>query len=449
MKRNRNSSTWLQIVLTTLVLSCGSDSSDPDTISRGKLSPPLKLVTVTGSNQIELRWSAQNFESELAGYQVFMASDSTLAAIAANTDALPGYPSRDYTEVSNLSDASVPRCEDNNAFFALFGIEVSSDSSCSDSLFGSDDDAEEESSLVGSKTAGLVPLGTTLLQEEETASITDAKLTCYDPAAPTSSLGSETVSLVKADTEYQDGEGIQRCLIKEDAAGTALANGTSYVFIVVAVLGTDSDEISWTSNLVEDTPAPVVFSESISLDGDTNAEFVTISLPADLSTGSVSAADAAACSNAANTDACKLNGTNTTAASNALVIARDSNSSTYKQRHFISTLQSASSDATRIGILYRGPLTFDPVAGSDTVSIRTPGDEAISSSGTVYTTNGKTIPFYDNSVFDIVYTTGGSSYYGKVIIDNISYASAEVSSTSTFTVTIVMQTKPDTLHYFQ
>ena len=69
--------------VSSLMIGCGGDSSSPDTLTRDKLSPPLNLVTVTGDQSIELRWSGQNFEDELQGYDVFMVEDSSLAAIAA------------------------------------------------------------------------------------------------------------------------------------------------------------------------------------------------------------------------------------------------------------------------------------------------------------------------------------------------------------------------------
>ena len=432
----RNISHTVQPVVAAFCLAalfgCGSSTDDPDTISRSKLSPPLKLLSVTGSGQIELRWSAQNFESELRGYDVFMVADTTLSAIAANTNALPSYPRLSYTE-STLADASIPRCEDNNEFFKLFGILAPSEEDCDDSLFGSDEEDESTNSLQG-PSFGLTPTGVTLLQDDELDSVVDAKLSCFDPDSPTTELGSALVSLPKGTGEYNDGQGIQRCLIKQDRNGNALQNGTTYVFLVVAVLGDDADEISWSSNLIEDTPAPVLLSETLTIESD---KYITLALPADISTGSATVGAAADCP--AN-NLCKLNGTNSTTAAATLAIARDSNSNSYPQRLFLS-----SSASSGVAILYRGPITFDPLNAA-AIATRVPGDSAVASSGSVYTSNGLTIPFYDNSVFDIAYTVGTSTYYGKLIIDNISYVSDKDSAAS-FSATIVMQPKAGSLHY--
>ncbi len=48
-----------------------SSSSDPKTVNRSELNPPMGLTTVTGDKKIQLRWSAANAEDDFKGYHVF------------------------------------------------------------------------------------------------------------------------------------------------------------------------------------------------------------------------------------------------------------------------------------------------------------------------------------------------------------------------------------------
>ncbi|MFW7379266.1 MAG: hypothetical protein ACOH5I_10695 [Oligoflexus sp.] len=432
----------LALGLGSLLLSCGGDSDSPDTLARDKLSPPLNLVTVTGDQSVELRWSAQNFESELQGYNVYVIENKTLEEVAAlGTEGFPQFPELDAAGAS-LKNSSIPRCQENNAFFSLLGITVESEESCTSggSIFGFR--SQDQLASVNGKMLA----ATTVLQEEEKVSVRQAKLTCYDPSveenpedAEANVLGNDNVSLPKGSGEFQDGQGIQRCLIKKTLNGEALQNGVSYTFVVFAVLGSDFSEISWSSNLVEDTPAKPVFEATVEVPA---SQYRTLTLGGDPIDTTAILADAVACN--AETF-CLVSGRNTVAsgAENAIYIARDTGG--YPQRLFLSV-----STESKLNLLYRGPITLDPIVGSDVISSRVPEDEAISATagGTSYL-NGATIAIYDNSVIDVAYRVDAeTTHYGKLVIDQISYADDSASGIASFKLTVILQSKANSTHYF-
>ncbi|SMF25662.1 hypothetical protein [Pseudobacteriovorax antillogorgiicola] len=477
-----------------LSLSCDGDGTNPDTSTRDKLTPPIALTTVTGDSQIELRWYAQNFESELQGYDVFMVSNKSVAQLAAEETSRPGYPTADYSVEATLRKASVPRCSDNNGFFSAFGITVNSDESCDSGLF-------------------LTSQTPTNLQDSSTQSIVNAKVACYDPDSSTSEIGDDNLSLTKSTSEYQDGEGIQRCLIKD------LSNGTTYTFIVVAVLGESYDEISWTSNLADDTPAPSLYSQDTTFGAD-QARTLTF----DTTAFSVTVSDAATCTNG-----CSITATNTSATANQIVVTRDTGT-LYPQRILVSTAQSQN-----VSILDRGPLTYDPTQGvtltfnsdlvesnvvtlsvngttldtvtfdtdvsttlssiastledsslisnassddTDTITItfaesdvavtasvsegasqptttvaplinaRIAGDSAIDNSASAYFTPGTVIAVYENTVVDFVIAADSTtSYYGKLVFGTFDYT-GDANSDLTIPLTVIMQSSAGNTNYF-
>ncbi len=397
-----------------LILQSCADGSDPDTLTRDELSPPLNLVTVTGSEAVELRWNAQNFEDELQGYHVFMLADKSIAQIVAD-GTLPEYPAKEYT-AELLRQASIPRCKENNSFYALFGVEAGSDESCESSLLLQDDtDTEDEKS-----------------------SILAAKQTCYDPENPETNLGNDNISVLKvAGSEYSDGEGIQRCLIK------GLTNGSNYTFFVVAVLGDDFDEISWSSNLVDDTPAPALHDADITIPTQ-NYLSVTISLVSAPSATVSAAANCPYTSNDANNFCSILRSNNeATDADNRIYIARDNFSDAYPQRLALST-----SSNGNIQLIGRGPMTIDPLLGADTIASRIPGDAAITWAEGVYYDKGTVLGVYENSVFDFVLTNGGSNYYGKLILHSYNYASTtDKSSDLTVKLSVIFQPAAENTNY--
>ena len=393
-----------------------ADGSDPDTIQRDELSPPLNLLTVTGDQRVELRWNAQNFEDELQGYHVYMIEGSSIADIAAG-DAVPKFPSNTY-DAAELREASVPRCEENNSFFELFGITKGSDESCEGGLFAQSAEAAAD-------------------EEAEAGTPQTAKVDCYDPAAPDSLLSTASISLpADSNADYRDGEGVQRCLVK------GLTNGTNYTFMVVAVLGSDFDEISWTSNLTDDTPASEKLNQDL-----TFAEQQIIRIKIDPANElAVTAPSPVACSLAPATEnGCTLINANKVVGSEYEIFLARSLSGDHGQRLLISTSDSASSKIRMIG---RGPMTLDPLLGPEVIAARIPSDSAVGVQANYYAP-GTVVAIYENQVYDFVVENGaGALNFGKIILGNFNYGSATAKNTDlTVNVRIVVQTTTGNTNY--
>ena len=401
-------------ILIVMIQGLGCEnSSDPDTVNRAELSPPLNLTTVTGDTTVELRWFAQNFEEELSGYHVFIAADQTVATLSSS--APPAYPPS-----VDIAQGSVPRCEDNNAFFKVFGLNVESTSTCGGGIL----------SLTEKKPR-------LRLVDDDKNSILDALKICYDPTDPEAALGIEKqVSLAKGTSAFNNGQGIQRCLIK------GLENGRTYLFLVVAVLGEDYDEISWSSNVAEDTPAKLVYTGELDL-----AEATFNRIVFDGSTaagGAVLDSSNTNCSVSSGT-LCKLGGTNAQGGpgdATAVFFGRDDSSNSHPQRVFVSTSNSGTMQLT-----FRGPLTTDPLNPA-VIATSVPGDAALESSVGVYSAAGSVFPVYENGVFDLTLTLDSIRHYGKIIIDSMTYATTtDARSNVKFKVTVLVQPKPDMTHY--
>ncbi|NRA65936.1 MAG: hypothetical protein HRU19_15720 [Pseudobacteriovorax sp.] len=390
-----------------LGLSC-ADGADPDIAERDDLSPPLNLTTVTGSESIELRWNAQNFEDELQGYHVYMIEGKSIANIAADSANLPQYPQDSYNQEATLREASIPRCEDNNSFFGLFGITANTSESCGGGLF--------------------VTQATEDTDDGEGTPIT-AKQVCYDPAAPDTNLGNENISVAKdASSEFKDGEGIQRCLIK------GLTNGTDYTFLVVAVLGSDFDEISWSSNLADDTPAPVLLSQDVAY---VTSQYQAITL--DPVNFTATLGTSTPCPASSLCDVTKAN--SLTDVPYNIYVARD-DGALFPQRLLVSTAATS-----RIKLLGRGPMTTDPLQAAGTISTRIPGDQAVAD-GDSYYDSGTVVAVYENSVFDFQITdTNGVARFGKIILHGFSYASTSTDANVTVKTEVVMQTAANNVNY--
>lgn len=407
------------ILSSIMMASACDDVGDPDTTARDELSPPLGLTTVTGNEQIELRWDAQNFESELQGYNVFMISNKSIEEIAADSTILPQYPelASGYASANVLRQASIPRCSSNNDFFTAFGITQTTDVSCTDS----------SSIFLNSPTINLQDTN------EEQAAFSSAKQACFDPDNESSELGNTNLSLAKGSGSFQDGNGTQRCLIK------GLTNGTNYTFIVVAVLGDDFDQISWTSNLADDTPAPSLYNQSVTLTSDF---FRTVTIAENNGSLTATVSDEASCPTGTGSQ-CLITTTNTqTSNNNSIYISRDLSSS-YPQRVLVST-----ETAGNIQILERGPLTYDQDTQTNTSSI--PGDMAADSSSAPYLDKGFIFPVYEQTVIDFVYTPSGSSsnYYGKLVFGDYSYANDSNEGVLTVPVTVIAQPTAGNRNYF-
>lgn len=402
------------LILTGFLAFGCSDSDDPSAESQEDLSPPLNLRTVTGDGKVELRWDAVNFEEDLVGYHVFISGvDKRIGDLSA-----PVAP----TGVDIGAKHTVPYCTENAGFFKEFGITAEPGSACDlDSSF-------------------------TLLQDDAAADadadgvgVGAAKVTCYDPAAPDTAWGDENISLPKSATNT--GVGVQTCLIKTDQNGDALVNGKSYSFFVVAVVGESFDGISWTSNVVDDTPAKaVVDNEGLQLAAKKYVvvTFDTTALDTAITLANLTVSDCPAAGSTA--QVCGVSGTNAQA-TDGIYIARDNTSASYPQRIFVST-----STAGNIELIYRGDQLMDPKF-PDAITTRIPGDEAMAA-GTYYMAKGSQLSVRDRMVYDFVITVGAAKHYGKIAFGDVSYAS-DASSIATIPTTIVVQTKPDTTHYMK
>ena len=401
------------LFLSALLVACG-DASDPDTINPEELAPPLRLQTVTGDGSVELRWQGNNFEEDLVGYHVFI-SDADVDVTALKASYAPVSP----TGIDIANNATVPYCTENATFFTAFGITQEPSTACDDA----------------SSTGATLSLA-------EGVGVVDAKVDCYDPDEATTSLaGTEPgVSLKKSTGDYADGIGIQRCLIKTDRAGTALQNGKSYSFFVVAVVGDEADGISWTSNVVSDTPAPAVVDNT------------TYTLPAakyksfSFNTSSLGAAPTVSadtsCGTASQTAAiCGVFGTNTSTTA-GLYLARDNSATGYDQRIFLSVPQNGS-----IELLYKTANMTDSVKTGATA--RLPGDMA-SSETTLYAADGKGVRVASRQIYDFRINVSSTYYYGKIAIGDISYKTAtDKASDASIPVTIVVQSKANSYDYLR
>ena len=104
---------------------------------------------------------------------------------------------------------------------------------------------------------------------------------------------------------------------------------------------------------------------------------------------------------------------------------------TFKQRLYISSPQSG---VTKLQP--RGPQTFDPL--TSTKVTRIPGDRA--ADVTTFPDAGTKYIVYNNQVFDFAVTQNSKTYYGKVVIGDVTYADqTNESSRATLKVSVIFQ----------
>jgi hypothetical protein len=400
--------------MTLVMNACGGSTSNPATVSKADLNPPKELMTVTQDGSVELRWSPFNAEDEFQGFQVFGAATSLETLYT-----LVKYPVK-LSSAADLLNASIPQCEDNSAFFEAFGFEKNEED-C--------EDGEAEQEAAKSTT------GTSLLEEDPDDLPPANRLACVgDDAKYTNTNVSVKI----------EGYALERqsCKVTEvwsvaDKKKVAMANGTVYVFFVVAVKGDEFDEMSWSSNLTEDAPSFTAFSGSIELkhsgdtsgisDAVTDTQYVRFAVDG---AKTIEKPTAAACLE----DVCKLTGTNdqTTA---GIYIGRDYGSRS--QRLLISTPSSG-----KIELQPVGRATYGGDVG------RLPGDEATTS---YPTSKGAKFEVLGDQTFDLKITNADASiHYGKLYVTDVTYASAtSTKSAATANVTIVIQPKTGSTYYAQ
>lgn len=381
-------------------LAC-DDSNDPSVLDQSSLAPPTGLVTVTGTNdgEIELRWQGANFEDGFVGYHVFQATADIDTLKTASNPLSP-------LGVDITKNVGLPRCAANNSFFAAFGVTAGTESQCSD--------IDVDAPVAADTDVG----------------VQKAKVLCYSPSDGSALGTADTTSLDKTSASDADGTGIQRCLVK------GLTTGTTYSFLVVAVAGSSFEEISWTSNVVEDTPATKVFSGSVTIPAGKYATITFDSSAAAVAPTVTHGSSALTCS----ATICGLAGSNS-GTTPTIYLARDSESSSYPQRVFASA-----GSGSALELAFRGPRTLDPVQGEATVATSIPGDQALAADSGGYG-KGQKVPVYDNMVFDIEYTVSGAVHFGKLVIGNLEYPNNDKSADVSFTATILMQSQANQVHY--
>ena len=387
-------------------------TSDPATASRDDLNPPNSLITVTGNNQVELRFNVGNAEGEeFKGYHVF-AIKKTLSELPA-----PTYPAG--MTVAKLATTSVPKCAGNSDLFVAFKFPA-------DTRDCEGDTATDEGAEAGGTDAAMG------MADEAAA---DGAAT--DEDAPLTNMvicdGNTDTTISLPATSPQLGQ--MSCVVTKDSEGNALVNGETYTFFVVAVLGEDKSNISWSSNFVEDTPAVPMLDKADWVVKANKSYFISAEK---LGTFATALVDADIVESACSADICSIASAGNAQTADGIYIGR-LGSGSYPQRIFLSTPATSS-----IKIELRGNQTIDPKDGSFQSSI--PGDQAIES--TTYAA-GSLNAIYGPVVYDIMMTVDGATHYGKLVFGQAALATPTDGATDiTLPLTIIMQSDPDNVHYF-
>ncbi len=403
-----------------LAAACGDKASDPGTESKSDLNPPGTLWTVTQDGGVELRWTAGNVEEDLNGYYVFAVDATKVSAAGAILAAVkPTYPAG-----ANLALSGVPRCLDNTKFFEAFGF-TATDKECED----------DTAPAAGAATAGAtLQGGSNLVQDPAPAEGDEVEI--LKGFAKCEAGSSADISLTAVAPVVKT----QKCLIKKlgDAAATPLANGKTYAFIVMAARD-DRSKVSWTSNIIFDTPsADGLPADSTVVIGVGQVATVDLSTVA-TGKGTLSAAADCGASGAALSPCDRISISNTVAAAGAKVFlsrAAATGGGDYKQRLYVSGSETGS-----VKIQPRGPQTWDPM--NKATANRIPGDEAAST----YPAPGTKYVVYNNQVFDVEITATGGIYYGKLIVNDVTYADTAPTSAATLDVALVLQPEAGVRHY--
>jgi len=418
MKTKTTFSVFFAILAAT---ACSKTSSDPDTNDRSEFNPPGKLQTITMDEKLVLTWVGANAEDDFQGYHVF-------GRKGAITDLADKYSFPTAT-IDFANGESIPRCEDNTAFFEYFGFPAT-DTSCDTS----EEEATDEATLTTAKKS--------FLMAEDEAEAIDFNLKCTGTGQV---VADGSLSLAATDGKqigrvYCD---IEQVYDPDAGEFVDLVNGDTYTFFVVAVKGSDKDEISWISNVAEDTPAVTMYSDVIelttSLPGTSAAQYVNFAL--DVTAKTATASSPTACTSS--DGMCHLTATQNNALG-GIYIGRDTVSDVYAQRILIST-----STLGKVQIRPRGANTMLNYTGDEDELIPyKPGDQAIATATSDYPAKGVKFAVYGNQVFDFVYIDGDTKHYGKVVVTDLSYGGATKHATAELAVTIVMQPDLDNVHYF-
>ncbi len=380
-----------------------SSSSDPETTQRDDLNPPSNLVTVTGDGKIELRWNAANAEDDFKGYHVFIAK-SSIADLGT-----PGYPKILTADLTK--GAQIPRCKDNSAIFEKFGFKATT----------VDCEGDTETGLLAKAGLGLAEEGETV--EETITNIAVCEGTAADSGL---SLAATSPTLTK-----------QKCVVTKDSKGNALENGATYAIFVAAVRGEKKNKLSWTSNFVQDTPAKALFNNTLTIEGGKYYRFDDANLAGSTQEAYAAAPTGDVCPS---NSFCTVNKQNAASNEAGIYVGR-SGSGWFRQRAFLSVPKDGN-----IKIQLRGPqIAWE----NDALKTGVEGDHALGSSDN-YVTDGTLFPIYGEEVFDIEVTSGGSKYYGKIVVGRLSMEDAtDDLSDLKIPLTIIMQPQAGSTDYLQ
>ena len=403
-----------------IFLSCGDSDSNPLTQSKSDLNPPTNLHSLNGAENIELRFNGSNTESDFQGYYVFGTKTPW-----SELQSLIKYPSNAATDADGnarewYQSVGIPRCTDNDAFFAKFGMGASGVACEGSGVSKSEDDEESE---------------------EETANeFKNLILQCSNPETALD------LSVPKGEN-YKPGA-LQKCSVNkvwdpslDTPAQVAIETGTEYTFFTVSVMGSEFDGISWTSNIIAAAASSsAVDSQEIQLN---SGEFKKITFDMTALTAAIDSS-ASTCTG----NICTIAKSNTQESSVPTIwFGRASSGTSYTQRILVSDSQHSSS---KLYLRARDSRVTDP-DGSDssTVTARIPAawPSDISSA------DGIVNPVYGHDVLDFKIVHNDSNYYGKLVVEKISYADESGSvgnfGTATIKISVILQTGAGVLHYLK
>jgi hypothetical protein len=383
-------------------------TSNPSTSARGELNPPAGLVTITGDAAVTLRWLGNNTEDGFKGYNVFVADGDFSGTIVSGTAWTASYPAN-----ANLAKGSIPRCKDNNAIFQTNFKFPESTADC-------EGDTAADS--------GATPAAGAALQDEE-----EAKL----PFAKCDGKSDDNLSLPASEKVL----GTQECKI------TGLTNGKTYTFVVMAVMGDEFENVSWSSNFVTDTPANNLFTSEVEI---TIPSGKILFLSHTDILAAVTGTDLAvtkwdSTKLCASVDVCKI-GTPNTETAGGIYLGRFGG--TKPARVYFSTPVKTDTDTDTIEYLYRGGQTFDPQDPTGGVSVTIPEDQANKDRANNYG-SGDLTEVAGNEVIDLAIKNAANWHFGKLVLNVPSLATpADENSDLKIKISLIVQPAAGVPHYF-
>lgn len=406
-----------------ICLSCG-DTDNPSTESKADLNPPTNLHSLNLTDSIELRFNGSNTESDFQGYYIFGSKTSW-----SELQALIKYPSNAGTDEDGNSRAwyqsiGIPRCTDNDAFFAKFGMGASG-VACEGSGVSESEDSEDSST-----------------EDESEDTVNEFKNLILQCSNPDTALD---LSIAKND-DYKPGA-LQKCSVNkvwdpalDTPAQVDITAGHEYTFFAVSVMGSKYDSISWTSNII----AAAASSSAIDSQGvELNAgEFKKITFDMAALTSSIDSNPTTCTGNV-----CTIAKANTQESSVPTIwIGRASSGTSYTQRILVSDSKHSSSS---LYLSAKDSKVTDPNSETpDTVTARVPNSWPKS----IDAADGIVNPVYGHDVLDFKIVSDGKDYYGKLVIEEISYEDETGSvgnfGKATIKLSVILQTGSGVLHYF-